>query len=199
MFIHKDVFTDAEIYLRAIFKSQGQANLLSQQRVSRARTMLTPFVLRRRKAQVLDLPPKIERVQHCEMTTSQARLYRDTLQRSKKILEELSDDALDQAAVQDDEQLAKKPAANGKAKAAKNGKVEKKGPFASSSSNILMDLRKAASHPLLFRRLYGDAKIRQIAKECLNTPTWCDSNFDYVVEDLEVSNKGSAITDRSRS
>ena len=126
MFIHKDVFTDAETYLRAIFKSQGQANLLSQQRVSRARTMLTPFVLRRRKAQVLDLPPKIEKVQHCEMTTSQARLYRDTLQRSKKILEELSDDALDQAAVQDDEQLAKKPAANGKGKAVKNGKVEKK-------------------------------------------------------------------------
>ena len=62
MFIHKDVFTDAEPYLRAIFKSQGHANLLSQQRVSRARVMLQPFVLRRRKAHVLDLPPKIEKL-----------------------------------------------------------------------------------------------------------------------------------------
>jgi SWI/SNF-related matrix-associated actin-dependent regulator 1 of chromatin subfamily A len=54
MFIHKDIFIDAEQYLRAIFKvqSQGHQNLLSQQRVSRARTMLTPFVLRRRKANV---------------------------------------------------------------------------------------------------------------------------------------------------
>lgn len=54
MFIHKDIFVEAEPYLRAIFKvqSQGQVNMLSQQRVSRARTMLTPFVLRRRKANV---------------------------------------------------------------------------------------------------------------------------------------------------
>jgi SWI/SNF-related matrix-associated actin-dependent regulator 1 of chromatin subfamily A len=49
-----------------------------------------------------------------------------------------------------------------------------------------MDLRKAASHPLLFRRLYDDKKIRQIAKECLNTPTWCDSVLEYVIEDLEI-------------
>jgi SWI/SNF-related matrix-associated actin-dependent regulator 1 of chromatin subfamily A len=54
MFIHKDIFDEAEQYLRAIFKvqSQGHVNLLSQHRVSRARTMLTPFVLRRRKANV---------------------------------------------------------------------------------------------------------------------------------------------------
>lgn len=54
MFIHKDIFNEAEQYLRAIFKvqSSGSQNLLSQQRVSRARTMLTPFVLRRRKANV---------------------------------------------------------------------------------------------------------------------------------------------------
>ena len=186
MFIHKDVFTDAEPYLRAIFKSQGHVNLLSQQRVSRARTMLTPFVLRRRKAQVLELPPKTERVEHCQMTTSQASLYRETLRRSKKVLEELTDDALDAVAVEDEETLGKKPLANGKGKAKQGKPEEKRSPFASSSSHILMDLRKAASHPLLFRRLYGNAKVRQIAKECLNTPTWCDANLEYVIEDLEV-------------
>jgi len=149
--------------------------------------MLTPFVLRRRKAQVLELPPKIERVEHCEMTKPQATLYRDTLQRSKKVLAELSDDALDAAAVEDEEKEAKPPVANGKSKTKKGKVQERKGPFASSSSHILMDLRKAASHPLLFRRLYSNAKVRQIAKECLNTPTWCESNLDFVIEDLEVS------------
>ena len=187
IFIHKDVFTDAEPYLRAIFKSQGHVNLLSQQRVSRARTMLTPFVLRRRKAQVLDLPPKVEKVEHCEMTKLQASIYRETLQRSRKVLEEFTDDALDAAALEDEVKVTKLPSTDGRVKA-KKGKVEpRKGPFASSSSHVLMDLRKAASHPLLFRRLYSNAKVRQIARECLNTPTWCDAILNCGIEDLEVS------------
>jgi SWI/SNF-related matrix-associated actin-dependent regulator 1 of chromatin subfamily A len=106
------------------------------------------------------------------MTTSQAKLYRETLRRSRKVMEELTDDALDTL---DDED---KPKAKGKGK-----KVEK---AVASSSNILMDLRKAASHPLLFRRLYTPAKVRQIAKACLNTPTWADSKYEYVVEDIEI-------------
>ena len=53
-FIHEDIFEEAEEHLRQIFKvhNKGSANMLSQQRVSRARAMMTPFVLRRRKAQV---------------------------------------------------------------------------------------------------------------------------------------------------
>jgi len=178
VFIHKDVFADAESYLRAMFKSSNQVNLLAQQRVSRARVLLTPFVLRRRKAAVLSLPPKIETSEHCDMTPIQAKLYRETMSRSKKVLEELNDDALEAAAADDEAVTAKgKP---------KKGKKEEKKSQAGNSTHIIMDLRKAASHPLLFRRLYDDKKIRQIAKECLNTPTWCDSNFDFVVEDLEV-------------
>lgn len=40
--------------LRAIFKTKGDAKvaLLSQERISRAKKMMTPFVLRRRKDQV---------------------------------------------------------------------------------------------------------------------------------------------------
>jgi SWI/SNF-related matrix-associated actin-dependent regulator 1 of chromatin subfamily A len=39
--------------LRAIFKTKGDAKvtLLSQERISRAKKMMTPFVLRRRKDQ----------------------------------------------------------------------------------------------------------------------------------------------------
>jgi SWI/SNF-related matrix-associated actin-dependent regulator 1 of chromatin subfamily A len=43
--------------LRAIFKVKGDAKvtLLAQERVSRAKKMMTPFVLRRRKDQVNNL------------------------------------------------------------------------------------------------------------------------------------------------
>ena len=181
VFIHKDVFADAESYLRAMFKSSNQVNLLAQQRVSRARVLLTPFVLRRRKAAVLSLPPKIETSEHCDMTPVQAKLYRETMGRSRKILAELNDEALEAAAADDEVQTTK-----GKAGAKKGAKKDEKKNAAGHSTHIIMDLRKAASHPLLFRRLYDDKKIRQIAKECLNTPTWCDSVFEYVVEDLEI-------------
>lgn len=182
MFIHKDTFTDAEPYLRAIFKSQGSASLLSHTRTTRARTMLTPFVLRRRKAQVLSLPPKIEIVEHCEMTKVQSKLYSETMQKSKKILSELTEEALEEVAGEDGSvATGKKPEAD-----KKSVKGKKASGVTTSGSNILMDLRKAASHPLLFRRLYTDAKIRQIAKACLNTPSYCDCNLDYVIEDLEV-------------
>lgn len=182
MFIHRSVFAEAEPHLRAIFKVQSgaggagaQASLLSQNRVSRARTMLTPFVLRRRKANVLTLPPKIEVTEECDMTPTQARLYRDTLLRSRKAIASMSDAALE--AVDDVDEDGKPKASKGKKKAA---------AASQSSANILMELRKAASHPLLFRRIYTMPKLKQIARACLNTPTWCDSNFDYVVEDLEV-------------
>lgn len=166
-----------------MFKSSNQVNLLAQQRVSRARVLLTPFVLRRRKATVLSLPPKIESVQHCDMTAVQAKLYRETLGRSKKILEEMDDATLEaEAAAGDDDKQAAKPKGGAAKKAAAPAKKNPDG----NATHIIMDLRKAASHPLLFRRLYDTKKIRQIAKECLNTPTWCDSNYDYVVEDLEV-------------
>lgn len=130
------------------------------------------------------------------MTPTQAKLYRETMQRGRKVLEALTDDVLEAAAEAEVDGLTTgKKVANGKAGAGKPaaaaGKKEKeKGKPAvamSSGSNILMDLRKAASHPLLFRRKYTDAKVRKIAKECLNTPKWCESNLDYVIEDLEVS------------
>lgn len=109
------------------------------------------------------------------MTPAQARLYRETMRKSRKAIVEMGEDALEEAAAADED----KPAP-------KKGGGAAKGAAKTSSSNILMDLRKAANHPLLFRRLYTKAKIAAIAKECLNTPQWCDSRLDYVIEDLEV-------------
>lgn len=53
-FILPDQFTEHMESMRAIFKVKGDSKvtMLSQERVSRAKKMMTPFVLRRRKDQV---------------------------------------------------------------------------------------------------------------------------------------------------
>ncbi|KAK4054298.1 DNA-dependent ATPase fun30 [Microbotryomycetes sp. JL221] len=94
-FILPEQFRDAGDALRAIFKvAPGQqANLLSRERVSRAKRMMTPFVLRRKKAQVLkDLPSKTESIEWCDMTALQREVYEEALTRSKKALLEAGDD-----------------------------------------------------------------------------------------------------------
>lgn len=54
-FILPNHFSESLASLRTIFKVKGDSKvtLLSQERVSRAKKMMTPFVLRRRKDQVL--------------------------------------------------------------------------------------------------------------------------------------------------
>ncbi|KAL1974496.1 hypothetical protein VTN31DRAFT_4700 [Thermomyces dupontii] len=60
--------------------------LLSAQRISRARSMLAPFVLRRKKHQVIDLPPKISRVEYCELNPTQREIYEQEKEEVRKLL-----------------------------------------------------------------------------------------------------------------
>lgn len=63
---------------KATTKDADHAALLSAQRIKRARSMMTPFILRRKKAQVLKhLPAKHRRVEYCEMPPSQKELYQE--------------------------------------------------------------------------------------------------------------------------
>ncbi len=113
--------------------------------------MMTPFVLRRKKHQVLKyLPKKMRRVEYCELSPSQAEIY-----------------------------------ANEKAKAAHaigDRPVDKK----TNTANIMMALRQASIHPLLFRRLYNDKMISKMSKACLDEEEFHDSNVDLVYEDMSV-------------
>ncbi|KAJ4382637.1 DNA-dependent ATPase fun30 [Didymella sp. IMI 355093] len=135
-----------------VTESDSHGSLLSAQRVQRARTMLTPFILRRKKAQVLKhLPKKTCRVEYCELTDTQKTLYDEQLQKQRKIL-------LDRAA----------------------------GLPVKDHANVMMKLRQAAIHPLLFRHRYTDDKIRKMSKACLREDTFAESNPDIIFEELQL-------------
>ncbi|KAF2132897.1 hypothetical protein P153DRAFT_364153 [Dothidotthia symphoricarpi CBS 119687] len=135
-----------------VTESDSHSTLLSAQRIQRARTMLTPFILRRKKAQVLKhLPKKTSRVEYCELTETQKTLYNQQLQKQRQIL-------LDRAA----------------------------GLLVKDHANVMMKLRQAAIHPLLFRHRYTDDKIRKMSKACLKEETFAESNPNIIFEELEL-------------
>ncbi len=64
-----------------------------QQKITMLKKMIEPFILRRKKEDVLkDLPKKTEQLAHCEMAQDQAKLYQFYLDQSKeKLLVDLKD------------------------------------------------------------------------------------------------------------
>ncbi|PGH23872.1 hypothetical protein AJ80_02121 [Polytolypa hystricis UAMH7299] len=80
-FILPSVFKEHKEDLEYIFRAKAKtldnthSALLSAQRIARAKSMLAPFVLRRKKHQVIDLPAKIARVEYCEMNAAQREIY----------------------------------------------------------------------------------------------------------------------------
>lgn len=140
-FIMPDLFEEKREQLEYIFKHKAttknadHAALLSAERIARARTMMTPFILRRKKAQVLDLPTKHSRIEWCDMTASQTAFYNHMIAEAQRVLSE-------------------EPTT-----------VRAKAAATKASSNIIMSLRQAAIHPLLRRHLYTDKKIDRIVAE----------------------------------
>lgn len=125
-----------------------------------------------------DLPKKIERIEWCEMTVLQKRLYNDALRRSRKTVMDLTEEPSDSTETRPTKKAMKK----GKS----NGRKEKQ--YVENSANVLMDLRKAASHPMLFRSLFTDETVTSIARVLLKEPDFRSRGavLQYVREDLEV-------------
>lgn len=122
-----------------------------------------------------DLPKKTERIEWCEMTDLQRSIYRNALQRSRKTIVEAADEA--------DDGLPAKPTK--KSKAVTKSKITS---YSENSSNVLMDLRKAASHPMLFRTLFTDDALTGITKQLLKEPDFKRRGalFELVKEDMSV-------------
>lgn len=165
-FIMPNVFEERADDLNYIFKAKAttrdadHAALLSAQRIGRARTMLTPFVLRRKKDQVLKhLPIKTCRVEYTNLHPAQKEVY---------------DGHIDQARERARIRL-------------EGGKVPKR---ENDENNPLMQLRKAAIHPLLFRRHFTDEKIEKMAdilrkKDPVNFPTDKNHKREHLVQEMK--------------
>ncbi|GAA6005929.1 hypothetical protein JCM10207_007278 [Rhodosporidiobolus poonsookiae] len=197
-FILPEQFRDANESLRAIFKVQpgSQTNLLSRERINRAKKMMTPFVLRRKKAQVLkDLPQKFERIEYCPMTDMQKQVYDEAVQRSRRALTGAGEDEIEEMGEQDDDEGvdeapedagAKPKRANKRSKPAVAHTKTGNKADTTSSAHVLTDLRKASNHPMLFRRLYDVKTLRKMAADCLKEEEFLDRNKDLIFEDMEV-------------
>lgn len=161
-FILPDIFVSKKDDLAGIFKhkakstdksTDGRNPLLSEQRITKAKAMMTPFILRRKKDQVLQhLPSKSHEIVYCELTKQQRKVYDKELITSRAAME-----------------------------AKKEGKKGVK-----SVGNVLMQLRKASLHHLLFRYIYSDKVIRQMAKEIMREEQYRTANEQYIFEDMEV-------------
>lgn len=140
--------------------------LLSVQAISKAKTMMTPFVLRRKKDQVLQhLPAKSHEIVSCELTEAQRTLYDEQLSTAKKTRAERERRKLltDKKEIED----------------------ARKNPIP-SSLNVLMQLRKVSLHPLLFRVLYTDAQLKKMARAIMDEPEYVEANETFIFEDMQV-------------
>lgn len=160
-FILPSLFREHNEALEAVFSHKAKtsdnreshAALLSAQRIGRAKTMMTPFVLRRKKYQVLkDLPAKHRTVQYCNLSAAQKKIYDDENARAIDVLH-------------------------------RRKEGEKTG---SETTNVMMALRKASIHPLLFRRIYDDEVLTRMSKACLQEQEFAESNVNLVFEDMSV-------------
>ncbi|KAL3482470.1 SNF2 family N-terminal domain-containing protein [Aspergillus californicus] len=93
-FILPKVFQEHKEDLQYVFSNKAKtvdeshSALLSAQRIERAKSMLKPFVLRRKKHQVIDLPTKTSHVGYCEMNTAQREIYEHEQNEVKQLLED---------------------------------------------------------------------------------------------------------------
>ncbi|KAJ3357224.1 hypothetical protein HDU83_008037 [Entophlyctis luteolus] len=179
-FIMPRIFANDEDALRQIFSlkntSSSEEALLNKQRITRAKQMMTPFVLRRKKADVLtELPGKVKKTVLCGMTANQQALYKSIVAECKKSMF---------AKLHQDEFSAEKSDSIAPASKKQKKAVKPTNNPAFDGSNVLMQLRKAANHPLLFRRIYDDLKIKTMAREIMKEDQYVDASMDCILEDM---------------
>ncbi|KAL9551869.1 hypothetical protein MBANPS3_004051 [Mucor bainieri] len=190
-FIMPDTFAQHEEDIRSIFKIRKQTNssssdaelgtaadetsiqVLAKERISRAKRMMTPFILRRKKENVLkDLPSKEQIIERCDMTENQAKLYNHIIEQTKKKYQAM------ESLPEQQQQQQQKPVVAEK-------RTEMQAQF-EDMSNVVIHLRKAADHPLMFRNVYTDDMLRDMAKELHKDVKYWDSNLEYMYEDLTI-------------
>lgn len=135
---------------------------------------MKPFILRRVKNEVLrQLPKKTEEIILCDMTTHQQKEYSRLIANYKNRQDQLAietaetakalDDKMNKVSAKYTDEVFDIVQADTKKKRDKENEkkiVEKE----DNCFNIILELRKAANHPLLRRSFYTDEKLKQMAK-----------------------------------
>jgi SWI/SNF-related matrix-associated actin-dependent regulator of chromatin subfamily A containing DEAD/H box 1 len=154
-FIMPDIFRDVDEHLSYIFKHRAKTTdkehtaLLSAKRIDRAKKMMAPFILRRKKEQVLkSMPKKTSRIVYCDMTLHQKEVYDDYTS--------IHEEALQNRAA----------------------------GIVTEQRNHLMNRRKAAIHPLLFRYIYLDPSIEKIHKKIPPTGKFRGWSRERMLEEM---------------
>lgn len=133
-----------------------------------------------------DLPKKSERIEWCIMSALQKKIYNDARKRSRNtVIEsvETEADGKDKASA-----YSKPTESKVLQKKGKNTTRAKDKKYSENSTNVLMELRKAASHPMLFRNQFTDSILTSIARALLKEPDFKERKavFQLVKEDMEV-------------
>ncbi|XP_070614106.1 SWI/SNF-related matrix-associated actin-dependent regulator of chromatin subfamily A containing DEAD/H box 1 [Erythrolamprus reginae] len=91
-FVMPHMFSSSTSEIRRIFSSKTKASeehsIYEKERITHAKQIIKPFILRRVKEEVLQqLPPKKEIVEQCEMSEKQEKLYQDLFNCLKKSID----------------------------------------------------------------------------------------------------------------
>eukprot|EP00842_Homolaphlyctis_polyrhiza_P001095 jgi/Hompol1/1987/HPOL_001721-RA len=172
--------TDRKILERIFqFKTSRIANEseLNRKRIERAKRIMTPFVLRRRKDQVLyDLPRKQHVIEICKPLEMQRSMLQNVLMQSRSTV----------LAESINPSLPTPPQSSGDEGTKSVAVAESKAPSKKAFTNVLMDLRKISNHPLLIRSIYTPETLRSMAKLIRKEPEHAKGNLEYIWEDMMV-------------
>ncbi|OAA61005.1 snf2 family helicase [Niveomyces insectorum RCEF 264] len=159
-FIQPTLFERHLSKLDALFRQQfslqdvSNGALLFSDRVRRARIILEPFILRRRKEEVLfSMPRKTVRVVYCDLDPTQRPIYESYERQFKKGKAKTTTTT----AATDDNAKSSRSAAAANARSAVTG-------LSNDQNNVWIQLRKSAIHAQLFRRYYDDKTVTKMAK-----------------------------------
>ncbi|KAL1893768.1 DNA-dependent ATPase fun30 [Sporothrix stenoceras] len=124
--------------------------LLFTDRVMRARQILEPFILQRRKEQVLSsMPIKTSRILLCELDDTQRPIYEAYERQFREGRERRAAGLKSAAPASSTGESARQAAVLG---------------LSNDQNNVWVQLRKSAIHAQLFRRYYDDKKVQKMAQ-----------------------------------